>query len=145
MNDPKQTADIVHIVDIKTTPDRLYEAVTTQQGLAGWWTRQTKAEPKVGAINEFGFGPDMSFKLRVDKLDPGNRVEWASVQAPPDWQGTKIVFDITSTKEGVSLRFTHAGFTGTGGGFGVYSYSWAQFLRSLKLLLETGKGEPAGM
>ncbi len=47
--------DIVHSVDIGTTPDRLYEAITTQKGLTGWWTPQVKAEPTVGALNEFHF------------------------------------------------------------------------------------------
>lgn len=87
----------------------------------------------------------MSFKLRVEELTPAKRVGWTSVQGPPDWSGTQIVFDIAPTAEGATLRFTHGGFENTGGGFGVYSYSWAQFLRSLKLLLETGKGEPAGV
>ncbi len=135
--------EIVHVLDIKTTPDRLYDALTTQKGLSGWWTRQTKAEPKVGAVNEFGFGPEMNFKLKVERLDAGKHVTWSSVQGPPDWAGTWVSFDITPTKEGVNLRFTHGGFQTTGGGFGVYSYSWAQFLRSLKLMQETGEGEPA--
>jgi uncharacterized protein YndB with AHSA1/START domain len=137
--------DIVHVVEIKTTPDRLYEAVTTQQGLTGWWTRSVKAEPKVGAVNEFGFGHGMDFKLRVEALDAARHVEWSSVQGPPDWTGTRIKFDIMPATDGATLRFTHGGFQSTGGGFGVYSYSWAQFLRSLKLLCETGKGEPGGM
>ena len=49
------TYDIVHSVDIETTPERLYEAIATQKGLAGWWTPQVKAEPTVGALNEFHF------------------------------------------------------------------------------------------
>jgi uncharacterized protein YndB with AHSA1/START domain len=136
--------DIVHVVEIQTTPERLYEAVTTQKGLAGWWTRDTKAEPRVGAVNGFGFSGKMSFRLKVEKLEPGKRVVWSSVQGPPDWTGTEIAFDIAPSPAGATLRFTHAGFASTGGGFGVYSYSWAQFLRSLRLLLETGRGEPAG-
>ena len=37
--------DIVHTVEIATTPDRLYDALTTQGGLAGWWTPQATAAP----------------------------------------------------------------------------------------------------
>ncbi len=41
-------------------------------------------------------------------------------------------------------RFSHAGFASPGGSFGVTSYAWAQYVRSIKLLLETGEGEPFG-
>jgi uncharacterized protein YndB with AHSA1/START domain len=137
------TVDIVHSVDRKTTPDHLYEAITTRQGLAGWWTPQVKAEPTVGALNEFHFaGTTLAF--RVDRLEPARRVVWSSVQVPPDWEGTQVLFDITPGDDTVNLRFTHTGFATTFGSFGVTSYSWAQYLRSLKLLLETGEGEPFG-
>jgi uncharacterized protein YndB with AHSA1/START domain len=136
--------DIVHVVDIAATPDRVYDALTTQRGLAGWWTREARAEPRIGAINEFGFPGKMAFRLKVERLDPARRVAWSSVQGPPDWSGTLVTFDIAPAPSGSTLRFTHGGFASAQGGFGVYSYSWAQFLRSLKLLLETGKGEPVG-
>jgi uncharacterized protein YndB with AHSA1/START domain len=137
------TVDIVHSVVIQTTPDRLYEALTTQQGLAGWWTPQVKAEPIVGALNEFNFaGTTLTF--RVDQLEPARHVAWSSVQVPPDWEGTRVLFDITPGDDTVNLRFSHAGFASPGGSFGGTSYVWAQYVRSLKLLLETGKGEPFG-
>jgi uncharacterized protein YndB with AHSA1/START domain len=135
--------DIVHSVDIETTPDRLYEAITTQEGLAGWWTPQVEAEPMMGALNEFHFtGTTLTF--RVDQLEPARHVAWSSVQVPPDWEGTQVLFDITPEDDTVNLRFSHTGFASTGGSFGVTSYSWAQYLRSIKLLLETGEGEPFG-
>ena len=134
---------IVQSVDIETTPDRLYEAITTQKGLAGWWTPQVKAEPIVGILNEFHFvGTTLTF--RIDKLEPGRHVAWSSVQVPSDWKGTQVLFDITPGDATVNLRFSHTGFTSLFGSFGVTSYSWAQYLRSLKLLLETGEGEPFG-
>jgi uncharacterized protein YndB with AHSA1/START domain len=134
--------DIVHSVNIKTTSERLYEAITTQKGLAGWWTPQVKAEPIMGALNEFHF-VETTLKFRVDKLEP-HHVAWLSVQVPTDWEGTQVLFDITPEDDTVNLRFSHIGFASTGGSFGVTSYSWAQYLRSIKLLLETGEGEPFG-
>ncbi len=135
--------DIVHSVDIATTSDRLYEVITTQKGLAGWWTPQVKVEPIVGALNEFYFvGTTLTF--RVDKLEPARHVAWLSGRVPSDWEGTQVLFDITSEGDTTNLRFSHTGFVSTDGSFGVTSYSWAQYLRSIKLLLETGEGEPFG-
>lgn len=137
------TCNIVHSVDIETTADRLYEAIVTQKGLAGWWTPQVKVEPVVGTLNEFYFmGTTLVF--RVDKLEPARHVAWSSVEVPSDWEGTQVLFDITPQGETVNLKFSHVGFASYGGSFGVTSYSWAQYLRSIKLLLETGEGEPFG-
>jgi uncharacterized protein YndB with AHSA1/START domain len=35
--------DILHRVGIKSSPDAVYRALTTLDGLAGWWTRNTQA------------------------------------------------------------------------------------------------------
>ena len=134
---------IVHSVDIETTPDHLYDAITTQKGLSGWWTPQVKAEPTVGTLNEFRFA-GITLTFCVSKLEPARHVAWSSVQVPPDWEGTQVLFDITPKDDMVNLRFSHAGFASLDGSFGVTSYSWAQYLRSIKLLLETGEGEPFG-
>jgi uncharacterized protein YndB with AHSA1/START domain len=136
---------IVHELDVSASKDKVREALTTQKGLAGWWTPDVKAQPKVGAVNEFGFGAGKPvFKLRVKALD-ADRIVWESVQGPPDWAATTVSFDLSGDGNKTRIRFAHAGFQSTDGGFGTYSYSWAQFLRSLKQLVETGRGEPAGM
>lgn len=137
------TFDIVHSVTIGATAQRLYSVITTQEGLAQWWTPEVKAEPTVGVLNEFRFeGTTLTF--RVEELEPSRHIAWSSVQVPPDWEGTRVLFDITAEHGAVNLRFSHAGFASMGGSFGVTSYSWAQYLRSMKLLLETGVGEPFG-
>jgi uncharacterized protein YndB with AHSA1/START domain len=135
--------DIVHSINIATTPDRLYEAITTPKGLAGWWTPKVKVEQAVGAINEFHFD-GLVVTFRVDKLEPGSHVAWSSMQVLPGWEETQVLFDIVPDGDTVNLRFSQTGFASQDGGFGVTSYSWAQFIRSIKLLLETGEGEPYG-
>ena len=34
-------ADIIHRVGIKAPISKVYEAVSTVEGVAGWWTKQT--------------------------------------------------------------------------------------------------------
>ena len=136
--------EIVHVLEVGANRTKVREAITTQNGLSNWWTRDVKAEPRVGAVNEFGFGAGKPvFKLKVKTLEP-ERIVWESMQGPPDWNGTTVSFELAEQGTGTRVLFRHAGFQSTGGGFGVYNYSWAQFLRSLKQLVETGRGEPAG-
>jgi len=36
--------DILHRVGITATPDKVYEALTTVEGLAAWWTTDTSGD-----------------------------------------------------------------------------------------------------
>jgi uncharacterized protein YndB with AHSA1/START domain len=119
------TVDIVLSVDIATTPDRLFEAITTSKGLAGWHTPQSKAEPQKGALIEFGFGPEATITFRVDEFEPRRRVVWSGVEGPPEWQGTHVAFDIAPAGDLATLRFSQTGFAPDLKVFGYFSYLWA--------------------
>lgn len=138
------TFDIVHSIEINAPAARIYDALTSQQGLSGWWTPAVIAEPKVGAICEFTFGTLTTLKFRVDALVPNRSISWSCVQVPEDWENTIVSFEIVDDEDGVVLRFMHSGFQSTERSFGRTSYSWAQYLRSIKVLLEAGQGEPFG-
>jgi hypothetical protein len=82
----------------------------------------------------------------VEKLERVRAVGWSALSVPPDWKGTRVLFELSDgAKTGfVTLRFSHTGFKTTTPVVAFTNYAWAQFLRSLKLFLETGKGEPFG-
>jgi hypothetical protein len=49
--------DILHKVGIKSSSlDDAYKALTTREGLSGWWTNDTRGEGKVGGVLQFRFG-----------------------------------------------------------------------------------------
>jgi len=80
-------APLVHQVNVKATPEQIYEAVSTAKGLAAFWTSESQAEPKVGSISSFGFGGPTQ-RMRVDELKPGKRVKWTALADFPNWDGT---------------------------------------------------------
>jgi uncharacterized protein YndB with AHSA1/START domain len=137
-------SDILLSVDIQTTPQQLYEAITTQQGLAGWYTPKTKAEPRMGAVIELKFDELTTLKFHVDEIEAERHVIWSGVQVPTDWEGTHIRFDMTPQGNMVNLQFSQTGLPPAYEDLGVFSYLWGQYLRSLKVFLETGEGEPFG-
>lgn len=57
---------IKHLVTIKTNPEKVYQAVTTQKGISAWWCKNTTAKPEIGFVNIFIFG---SFRNESIKLD----------------------------------------------------------------------------
>ncbi len=46
---------IKHFVAIKASEKTVYKAITEQQGLAGWWAKETIVKPEAGFVNEFKF------------------------------------------------------------------------------------------
>jgi uncharacterized protein YndB with AHSA1/START domain len=136
--------DIIIGIEIETTTEKLFDALTTDQGIAAWWTK-AKTHPTVGAVNEFAFGQG-TVTFQVEKLERGRAVGWSAQNVPPDWQGTRVLCELSDGSGAgfVTLRFSHTGFKSTTPVVAFTSYAWAQFLRSLKLFLETGEGEPFG-
>src|SRR5438046_473996 len=87
-------APLVHQVNVKATPETIYKAISTTEGLGAFWTSESKAEPKVGSIASFGFGGPTQ-RMRVDELVPGKRVKWTGLADFPNWGETTVSWDIS--------------------------------------------------
>lgn len=134
--------DILHKVGIKSSsPDAVYEDLATVEGLAKWWTIDTRGESKAGGVIQFRFGAG-GFDMKVVELAPGRHVLWQVVDGPEEWLGTKISFDIKQNDDWTIVLFKHAGWKEPVEFMHHCSTKWAVFLLSLKSLLETGKGAP---
>ena len=63
--------DIHHRIGVKSSSvDDVYAALTTIDGLSGWWTTDTKGDPGLGGKVEFRF-PQGGFDMEVIELTPG--------------------------------------------------------------------------
>ena len=134
--------DILHRVGIRSSLESVYEAVTTRDGLAGWWTTNTSGEGnKVGNVVKFRFGPG-GFDMKVIGLDPNKRVLWEVVDGPPEWIGTKVSWELKQEKEYVIVLFKHQGWEEAVEFMHHCSTKWGTFLMSLKSLVEEGTGAP---
>ncbi|GAA0550808.1 SRPBCC family protein [Chitinophaga japonensis] len=133
---------ICHRLSIKASPETVYDALSLEEGLSGWWTPETKAKPETGSIARFAFGPDYFKEMKITQLAPASRVEWLCVKGYEDWIGTTITFELQPGDKGTVLFFRHDGWKDYTPGYASCSYDWALFLRSLRLLCETGKGLP---
>ena len=135
--------DIVHRVGMKgATPDQVYAALTTIEGLSGWWATDTKGQPEVGGTLEFRFAPG-GFDMEVLEQEPAQRVLWEVVDGPAEWIGTTVRWDITQQGDYTIALFAHQGWREPVEFMYHCSTKWATFLLSLKQLVETGAGAPA--
>lgn len=155
--------DICHELVIGASAEKIYDAITTQEGLSAWWTPDTKAESKVNTVTRFGFGPEYFKEMKITELKPLQRVTWFCIRGAEEWIGTTISFELRSSDKetlvdshselkdqirqqqnsaGTILIFQHKNWRDYTSMFAECNYTWAQFMRSLKLLCETGKGRP---
>lgn len=133
---------IYHRLLIEVPVETVYGALTTQKGLSGWWTPETIAKPEVGSVSRFAFGPTYFKEMKVTELKPYSSVKWLCLKAFDEWIGTTISFELEPHRKGSILSFQHDGWAAFTLEFAGCSFDWALFLRSLKLLCETGKGVP---
>jgi uncharacterized protein YndB with AHSA1/START domain len=134
--------NIVHRVGIKSTANDVYRALTTLQGLAGWWTTDTRGSCNPGGVIEFHFGTRGRIDMKIVELDPAQRVVWQVVAGPEDWIDSKVSFALKQEGEQTTVLFRHEGWQEQSEFMHHCSTKWATFLMSLKGLLETGKGAP---
>jgi uncharacterized protein YndB with AHSA1/START domain len=137
-----QTVDILHKVGIKaSTLNDVYQALTTIDGLSGWWTGDARGESRVGGVLQFRFHAG-GFDMKVIELHPDRRVRWEVVDGPSEWIGTEVSFDLKQQGDWTIVLFKHQGWREPVEFMHHCSTKWGVFLLSLKSLLETGKGSP---
>lgn len=138
-------------LNIATKPESVYAALTTIDGLRGWWTQECDGAAGVGQTIHFRFGS--CFKdMRVASLQPGREVRWHCTRAHIDvagiahhaeWLGTEPVFTLTPDgKGGTDLHFEHHGLLPSLECYGICLQGWQHFLASLRQYAETGTGTP---
>jgi uncharacterized protein YndB with AHSA1/START domain len=136
-------AEIFHLFNIKTKNlSKIYDAITTQEGLSSWWTVETTAEPDVGTITEFRFTENYKTGMKIIKLDKDKKVEWECIEGDEQWLGTKIKFELKQNKDSIDVKFYHRNWNEVTDLFGICNYHWGLYMKSLKSYVEEGKGNP---
>jgi uncharacterized protein YndB with AHSA1/START domain len=151
--------NIQHQLLIEATPEKIYQAITTEQDLSAWWTSPTEAN----GILRFAFGDGYFKEMKITTMEPFSLVKWTCTKGADEWVGTNISFELISgdkasllhahpemqgqleqqkSDTGTLLIFHHDDWKGYTPMFAECNYTWGRFLVSLKLFCETGKGRP---
>ena len=156
--------NIHHELLIRATAERIYKAITSEDELSAWWTPGTSAKPELNSVARFPFGPEYFKEMKIVELDPSRRVKWKCLKGDNEWIGTSISFtleqgnkqtllsshgelegqlqQLKNVDTGTLLIFHHNDWKEYTPMYAECNYTWGQFLRSLKLLCETGRGRP---
>ena len=92
-------ADIIHRVGIKAPISDVFAAVSTVDGVAGWWTKETTGVSKPGGTIDVEFLTPSGKRIggmvmEVTKFEPNKKVHWRFKEGPAEWIGTDATFDL---------------------------------------------------
>jgi uncharacterized protein YndB with AHSA1/START domain len=136
--------DIAMQVDVAATPDEIYRALSTTDGVAGWWTTRNETTGQVGGTDRFWFPQaPQSWDMRVDVAEPGKVLGWHCVGGPAEWVDTDVRWTLQPAAEGgTRVVFDHTGFKAKDEMLRVVTLGWAQMLLRLKEYTETRRSVP---
>jgi uncharacterized protein YndB with AHSA1/START domain len=139
--------DILHLLKIAVSSARVYQALTTSEGIRNWWTRDADIGSETGQHGQFRFssyGDLRTTQVVIEDLIPAQRVQWkVTASFMPQWLGTNISFELRPDPAGTMLAFAHSGFSAPGDIFALCNTGWAYYLVSLQQYLEKGQGAPS--
>lgn len=134
-------ATIYHQVGIKAPMQDVYRALSTTEGISGWWTKTTGSTNKGGGLL-FDFSV-VTMAMEVVETRPGQGVSWKYLEGDGEWKDTLISFDLEDDGKQIKVNFAHSDWEAPTELFAHCCTKWAVFLVSLKQYVETGQGRPA--
>jgi len=130
---------------LRASPESIFEAFTTTDGVAGWWSSDVTGSFRAGEAFQVGFGDMDRWTLRMGKTKMPSRVEWGVIdlQRKGDLVGSKIVVTIEPVANDHSrLTFRHEGLTPDLECYDECKSGWDYFMPSIRDLVEKGEGKP---
>ena len=134
---------IVHVLDIAAPREAVYAAITTRDGLAGWWTTKVDTDGRKGSTIKFRFRGDFNPEMLITRLDDLAAVGWTCTGGHANWLDNTFRFELRGSSKGTSLRFTQVYARELDlDTYGTYNFNWGYYLDSLTMLVEKGTGKP---
>jgi uncharacterized protein YndB with AHSA1/START domain len=133
---------IKHYFIVSAGRNKIYRALTEQDGITGWWTDDCKVEPAVGSIAEFNFGNKYRNKMKILELVEDVIVHWECLEGDEEWVGTKFKFELGEDGEKTIVRFSHYDWREETNFYASCNFHWGYYMRSIQKYCETGTGTP---
>lgn len=133
---------------VDQSPEEVFKAV---QNVRGGWSEEI--EGKTEELNDqfnYHYEDIHRCKIKLVEFIKNEKIVWLIEQNyfkftedKTEWTGTKPTFEITAKNGKTELTFTHVGLVPEYECFEICRDSWANYIqKSLKNLIETGKGTP---
>lgn len=135
--------EIDHEIKIKATPEQVFAALSTHEGVTSWQTPHAEGTGEVGSQWRFKFTDRAEFDWEVIESEPSSRIVWRCTKGPGDSQGTTVTFVITVDGDRTLLELKHADWPGTHGNYRKCNTIWAVLLHHIQKYVQSGSPAPA--
>ena len=142
----KEKTSFVYVTYIRSTPEKVFEAITKPEIARRYWGHENVSDWKRGSTWEHVRANEqrtVELVGKVVEVSPPTRlvITWANAsQAADPASYSRVSFDVAAYEEMVRLTVTHDELeAGSGMAKGIQQ-GWPIVLSSLKSLLETGQG-----
>jgi len=126
--------------------DAVYEALTTLDGLAGWWMPDVVGSPEPGGEVTFRFDGE-HVTMQVVYAERPSLVVWRCTESTrfPEWIGDSLWFDLQPRDASTTtIAFSHVGLVPSCECYDVCSGGWDHYVRSLAEFAAGDGGHPRG-
>ncbi len=136
-------SEIITQFDVEAPATTVWNALTTPDGIRGWWTTEAEVPAGTGAVVKLRF-PDapISWELRIDEAAENERLHWHCIAGPPPWVDTDILFRLAARERGTRVVFDHVGWKDAEEMVRIVTFGWVQMFLQLKAYTETGEPQP---
>ena len=135
-------ADIFHSFTINAPLKKVFEGISTTEGLDNWWSKTSEGKPGIDEMYKLYFGPPYDWSGIVSKYIADKEFELIITDAHVDWIDTKVGFLLNNKNDVTEVHFYHKGWPQNNEHYRISCYCWAMYLRILKRYLEYGEQVP---
>lgn len=129
---------IYHNLQIKSSSEKIYEAISSPEHLINWWPLKCTGTPEIGKEYNFFFTSEYDWYGKVSRIEKNTAFHITMTKSDKDWDPTTFGFDLESQDNGVLVQFSHHRWVECNAHYKSTSYCWALLLHGLKDYLEAG-------
>ena len=126
--------------------DAVFAALTTLDGLAGWWMPDVVGDPEPGGEITFPFDGE-HVTMQVVYAERPSLVVWRCTESTrfPEWVGHSLWFDLQPRDaSSTSIAFSQVGLVPSCDCYDICSRGWDHYVRSLADVAAGERGRPYG-
>jgi hypothetical protein len=133
---------------VDQTPEEAFAAINN---VRGWWSGNIEGSTdRLGDEWTYRYKDIHYSKQKITELVPAKKIVWLVldsylnfVEDKTEWNGTKVIFEISKKGDKTEVRFSHLGLTPEVECYDVCSNAWGGYVNSsLRNLITKGKGQP---
>ena len=133
-----------HRIRIYAPAERVYRALTSTDGLQGWFTPHVAGDVREGGEMTMSFTDKEPFRWKFSELKPQSHVHWTCLEGPGAAAGTSVTYKLGAADDGQTvIECDHDGWPAEHDALATCNTLWGLLMGRLKDFSETGKPNPA--